>query len=192
MATTKSTTTKTARKPKAPAKKKEAAPRARKERKEKEQPVAAPAAVEAAVSQQPAVTLEKPSLPKGKYVFATGRRKTAIANIRLFAGQGDSLVNKKPLGSYFGYSHYRDEVLKPFQLTGLAGDYYFVSNVSGGGAHAQAQAVAHGISIALSAMSSEIRQVLKKNGLLTRDDRKKERKKPGLKRARRAPQWAKR
>jgi len=128
----------------------------------------------------------------GKYVFATGRRKTSIANVRLFAGEGASQVNKKPFKTFFSYDYYQQDVLKPFELTGLASEYHFVAHVNGGGPHSQAQAVQHGISVALGKVSEEVRKVLKKNGLLTRDDRKKERKKPGLKRARRSPQWAKR
>ncbi|MCL5774578.1 MAG: 30S ribosomal protein S9 [Patescibacteria group bacterium] len=128
----------------------------------------------------------------GKYIFATGRRKTSVANVRLFSGQAESMVNKKPFKNFFSYSYYQHDILKPFELTGLGSEYSFVAHVNGGGPHSQAQAVQHGISIALSKLSEEVRKVLKKNGLLTRDDRKKERKKPGLKRARRSPQWAKR
>lgn len=131
-------------------------------------------------------------IPEGKYVFATGRRKTAVANIRLFSGSGKTLVNKKPLEGYFNFSFYRDIIEKPFGLTGQTGDFHFTATVNGGGLHAQATAVQHGIAIAISKASPEHRQILKKNGMLTRDDRKKERKKPGLKRARRSPQWAKR
>lgn len=138
------------------------------------------------------VSAAKPKMDAGRYIFATGRRKTAVANIRLFSGGGSSVVNKKPAEKYFSYAFFQDTVHQPFQVTGLGKDYYFVATVNGGGAHAQAQAVRHGISIALSKISDEIRKVLKKNGFLTRDDRKKERKKPGLKRARRSPQWAKR
>lgn len=137
-------------------------------------------------------THHKPAHEQGRYIFATGRRKTSVANVRLFSGKGDSLVNKKPLDKYFGYAFYLDEIAKPFDLTGLAGDYYFVCHVNGGGPHSQATAVQHGIATALGQISDEVRKVLKKNGLLTRDDREKERKKPGLKRARRSPQWAKR
>jgi small subunit ribosomal protein S9 len=129
---------------------------------------------------------------KGKYIFATGRRKTAIANVRLFSGHGDSTVNHKPLKKYFNYAYYLESIDRPFNVTGLGKDYNFVAHVSGGGPNAQAEAVRHGISLALSTISEEVRRVLKKNGLLTRDDRKKERKKPGLKRARRSPQWSKR
>lgn len=130
--------------------------------------------------------------PKGKYVFATGRRKTAIANVRLFEGSGKHVVNQKPFEGYFGYSFHQEKALKPFDVTGLGKNYYFTASISGGGSNAQAEALSHGISRALSGISDEVKSLLKKNGLLTRDDRVKERKKPGLKRARRAPQWAKR
>ena len=129
---------------------------------------------------------------KGRYIFATGRRKTAVANVRLFAGPGNSEVNKKPFATYFDYAYFQDEILKPLERTGLEKEYHFISHINGGGMHAQAGALRHGIATALSHLSPEIRAVLKKNGFLTRDDRKKERKKPGLKRARRSPQWAKR
>jgi small subunit ribosomal protein S9 len=138
-----------------------------------------------------AVKHEKP-LAKDRYIFATGRRKTSIANVRLFSGKAENIVNKKPLEKYFGYSFHCEEALRPFAVTGLGKDYYFVCKISGGGTHSQAGALKHGIATALGTISPEIRKVLKKNGLLTRDDRKKERKKPGLKRARRSPQWAKR
>ncbi len=132
------------------------------------------------------------SVPAGKYLFSTGRRKTAVANIRLFSGKGENVVNKKKFDVYFSQSFLRDEAMQAFRFTGLNGQYYFTATVNGGGIRAQAQAVRHGISQALSTLGDEVRRVLKKNGLLTRDDRKKERKKPGLRRARRAPQWAKR
>jgi small subunit ribosomal protein S9 len=130
--------------------------------------------------------------PKDRYIFATGRRKTAVSNVRLFEGKGDMVVNKVPLTQYFSYSFYQDEIAKPMEVTGLAGKYYFTAHINGGGPHAQAGALRQGISIALGKISEDVRKVLKKNGFLTRDDRKKERKKPGLKRARRSPQWAKR
>ena len=132
------------------------------------------------------------TIAAGRYLPATGRRKTAVANVRLFTGQGDITVNKKPFKVYFSNTTLQNEALLAFKLTGLGGQYYFVATVAGGGIQAQAQAVRHGISKALSTLGEEIKRVLKKNGLLTRDDRKKERKKPGLRRARRAPQWAKR
>jgi small subunit ribosomal protein S9 len=135
---------------------------------------------------------EAQALPKGRYIFATGRRKTSVANVRMFEGKGETLVNKKPLKEYFTYSFYQDEIVRPFEVTGLVGKYHYIAHINGGGPHSQAGALRHGIAIALGTISEDIRKVLKKNGFLTRDDRKKERKKPGLKRARRSPQWAKR
>jgi small subunit ribosomal protein S9 len=171
------------KKPRAVKKVKEAAPVAA------DEPIAEVTVIES-VSTAPSV--EKPTIEGGRYVFATGRRKTSVANVRLFSGKGETLVNKKPLKQYFGYSVFADEVLKPLSLTGFTNDFYGVCTVNGGGVHSQAQAVRHGFAIAIGKLSEEARKVLKKNGLLTRDDRKKERKKPGLKRARRSPQWAKR
>ncbi len=136
--------------------------------------------------------IERKAIGKDRYIFATGRRKTAVANVRLFEGKGDSIVNKKPVAGYFGYTYFQEEIKQPFETTGLLHDYHYTAHVNGGGLHSQAQALRHGISIALGKLAEEVRVVLKKNGLLTRDDRKKERKKPGLKRARRSPQWAKR
>jgi small subunit ribosomal protein S9 len=134
----------------------------------------------------------KPTISGGRYVFATGRRKTAVANIRLFSGAGKSTINKKPVEKYFAHAMYREEFMKPLELTGLANDFHFTAHVNGGGIHAQSQAMRHGLAQALAGMNDELKKVLKKNTFLTRDDRKKERKKPGLRRARRAPQWAKR
>ncbi len=151
-----------------------------------------PAAAEQAAEVATPVVTHKPSIQKDRYVFATGRRKTAVANVRLFSGQGEIIVNKKNFTAYFPYTFYQEEILKPFQLTGLEKDYYFTAHVNGGGPHAQAGALRHGIATALAQLSEDVRKILKKNSLLTRDDRKKERKKPGLKRARRSPQWAKR
>ncbi len=176
---TKTTTTKKTTKPRAP-------------RKTAAKPAAAHAKKAAEPKAEAAKTAEVQHLPKGEYVFATGRRKTSIANVRLFSGKGESIVNKKPFATYFGYTIYQNEVNRPFEVTGLVNHYHFVCSVNGGGPHSQAQALRHGISLALSRISPEVRKVLKKNGYLTRDDRQKERKKPGLKRARRAPQWAKR
>ncbi len=151
---------------------------------------AAPA--EAVVAETVTTTFQKPTLAKGKYVFATGRRKTAVANVRLFAGSAENMVNKKKFDVYFGQAAMRETAVRPLALTGLLGDFHFVANVNGGGINAQSEAIRHGIAQALAAMNADMKTVLKKNGFLTRDDRKKERKKPGLRRARRAPQWAKR
>ncbi len=173
--------------------------KARAPRKKAEATAAAPAPVvesKAAtietVAQPEQITFNKPTISGGRYVFATGRRKTAVANIRLFSGNGASLVNKKEVAKYFEHKVFQDELAQPFQLTGLGDDFYFTASINGGGIHAQSQALRHALATALASMNDELRTILKKNGLLTRDDRKKERKKPGLKGARRSPQWAKR
>lgn len=128
----------------------------------------------------------------GKYVFSVGRRKTAVANIRLFNGQQQNLINKIEAKKYFGNPYYVIQAFKPMQLTGTENQYYIYANIRGGGIHAQSHAFAHGLARAIVSANPEHRRVLKKNGMLTRDSRMKERKKPGLKRARRGPQWAKR
>jgi small subunit ribosomal protein S9 len=154
--------------------------------------VVIPAATGPVAVESVELAMGKPTITGGRYVFATGRRKTAIANVRLFSGKGESLINKKPVEQYFSHVIYRDEFMRPLELTGLATDFYFVAHINGGGIHAQSQALRHGLAQALASFNDEIKKVLKKNSFLTRDDRKKERKKPGLKGARRSPQWAKR
>lgn len=134
----------------------------------------------------------KPEIAKGRYVFATGRRKSAVANIRLFSGEGKLMVNKKPFDTYFFHQMYRDEATQPLRTTGLLSDFYFTVNVNGSGIKAQSQAVRHALSRAIASLDPELRKQMRKAGFLTRDYREKERKKPGLKRARRSPQWAKR
>jgi len=169
-------------------------PRATKAAAEKEHKKAAEAVEETAPVHHAkhAETLPEVALPKsdGKYFYAVGRRKTSVANVRLFFGKSKSQVNSKELASYFG--GFLNDAYKPLQLTGLENQVYVYANIKGGGVHSQAQALAHGIAQAIAIATPDYRKVLKKNGMLTRDDRKKERKKPGLKRARRGPQWAKR
>lgn len=149
--------------------------------------------VEATAPAPATITLAtKPKIDGGRYILATGRRKTAIANVRLFTGSKDNTVNKKAFETYFFQSSQRDTALRPLAITGLLGDFHFTATVNGGGMNAQAEAVRHGIAQALASMNDDLRNVLKKNGFLTRDPREKERKKPGLRRARRSPQWAKR
>jgi small subunit ribosomal protein S9 len=184
--------------PKAAAKPAAKKPAVKKPAAEKPEKVTATPVAEATVAVDETGTVEtpttfnKPTLAKGRYVYATGRRKTAVANVRLFAGSEDSTVNKKSLDAYFHTTNMRDTAVRPLALTGLLGDFYFYASVNGGGSNAQTEAIRHGIAQALAIMSEDMRTVLKKNGFLTRDDRKKERKKPGLRGARRAPQWAKR
>lgn len=150
------------------------------------------AKVHAAVEPKAEATPKKATVSHGRYVFATGRRKTSVANVRLFTGKGANEVNRKALDKYFSHYMLVTAALKPFQITGKAGDYYFYATINGGGINSQAHALQHGIAQALSVADPELRKQLKANSMLTRDDRKKERKKPGLRRARRAPQWAKR
>ncbi len=189
--TTKKTTTKKPAAAKAVVKKRVATSTAKAKKPVVEKPQAEEVAT--VTSSAPVTTLSvKPTIDGGKYVPATGRRKTAIANVRLFSGKGKSEVNKKAFDNYFSFYVDQQTALKPLVLTGLEHDFYFTVNVTGGGIHAQAQAVQHGVTKSLAELAPELRKILKKNGLLTRDDRKKERKKPGLKRARRSPQWAKR
>lgn len=129
---------------------------------------------------------------KGKYIEAIGRRKTAIARVRLYkSGKGVMLVNELPLKKYFR-SALVNIVNQPLKLVGMQRDLDFSIQASGSGKKSQAEAIRHGISRALVSLDKELKLTLKSKDLLTRDARKKERKKPGLKKARRAPQWSKR
>ncbi len=128
-----------------------------------------------------------------KYFFAIGRRKTAIAKVKMFIdGIGEMAVNARPLINYFPTISLQKLATDPLNITGLLKKVNIEAKVLGGGVNAQAQAFGLGVARALVASNPEIKTILKKQGLLTRDARKKERKKPGLKRARRAPQWQKR
>lgn len=127
------------------------------------------------------------------YFFGTGRRKTAVARVRLYPGTGTVTVNGKTIVEYFGGRQLHElVVMQPLRLTGKTGQYNVSVKVVGGGTSGQAGAVRHGIARALIQADEALRPALKKNGLLTRDPRMKERKKPGLKRARKAPQYTKR
>jgi len=124
------------------------------------------------------------------YFFGTGRRKTAIARVRLTPGTGTFIVNGKTATDYFGGRQLNQIVIEQaLRLVNRLGQYNVSVKVVGGGVSGQAGAVRHGISRALIQADETLRPVLKKNGLLTRDARAKERKKPGLKRARKAPQY---
>jgi small subunit ribosomal protein S9 len=122
----------------------------------------------------------------------TGRRKTAIARVRLVPGDGNVIVNGKPLAEYFSGETTAQLALIPFQVTNSARRFNAMVKVEGGGHAGQIGAISHGISRALLQSDPEHRAALRKAGLLTRDPRAKERKKPGLKRARKAPQFTKR
>lgn len=124
--------------------------------------------------------------------FGTGRRKSSVARVRLMPGEGNVLINGRTLDSYFGYETLKREVLRPLVITDTQGKYDVIVKVEGGGFTGQAGAIRHGISRALLEVDAELRPILKKAGFLIRDPRMKERKKYGLKAARRAPQFSKR
>jgi small subunit ribosomal protein S9 len=129
----------------------------------------------------------------GKYIVAVGKRKTSTAQIRLYEkGSGVIVVNGQALAAYFPVLSYQAAVVQPLRVSGLQKNLDFSVLVSGGGKSGQAEAIAHGIALCLVKLNEELKPVLKAKGLMTRDARIKERKKPGLKRARRAPQWSKR
>jgi len=124
---------------------------------------------------------------------ATGRRKSSVARVRLIQGKGEITVNGKPLDEYFGMELLKQEVKSPFAVTDTDGKYDVIARVSGGGTTGQAGALRHGIARALCLIDEEAyRPILKDAGYLTRDPRMKERKKYGLKKARRASQFSKR
>ena len=123
---------------------------------------------------------------------AVGRRKKAVARVRLVAGEGKIVINKRDIDNYFGLETLKLIVRQPLELTDNMGKFDIVCTVAGGGISGQAGAIRHGISRALLQTGDEIRPILKKAGFLTRDPRMKERKKYGLKGARRAPQFSKR
>ncbi len=129
----------------------------------------------------------------GEYIEAVGRRKSATARVRLYpGGQGEIVVNNKPMKEYFGRALDQMILMQPLVLTGLQESFNISVQVKGGGESGQAQAVRHGLARALVKADPNLRPVLKSAGMLTRDARVKERKKPGLKRARKAPQYTKR
>ena len=123
---------------------------------------------------------------------AVGRRKKAIARVRLIPGEGKIVINGREIDNYFGLETLKMTVRQPLALTSLEGRYDVLVNVYGGGLSGQAGAIRHGISRALVKADPELRPAIKKAGFLTRDPRMKERKKYGLKDARRAPQFSKR
>lgn len=125
-------------------------------------------------------------------IYATGRRKSATARVYLKDGSGNILINDLPLEDYFGREVAKILVKQPLVLLGVEGNYDFTVKVSGGGSFGQAGAIRHGISRALEKYNKEFRAKLKSAGYLTRDSRKVERKKVGLRKARKAPQFSKR
>jgi len=130
---------------------------------------------------------------KGEYYYGMGRRKTAVARVRLFPnGDGSITVNGKNAKTYFGRELLLATIVAPFRALDLTNSYNISVRVVGGGTSGQAGAVRHAISRALLRVNADFKGGLRKAGYLTRDPRMKERKKPGLKRARKAPQYTKR
>lgn len=126
------------------------------------------------------------------YNYGLGRRKEAIATARLYAGKGEIFVGETRVDVYFGNDMFTKVVWQPLKLTGNDTKFRVSLHLKGGGKHGQAEAASLAIARALNNMSEDLHPTLKKAGLLSRDPREKERKKPGLKRARKAPQFSKR
>jgi small subunit ribosomal protein S9 len=129
---------------------------------------------------------------KGRYIEAIGRRKTAVARVRIVAGTGKFLVNGKELKDYFDIARQATAALSPVEQMNIRKDYDVTVMVSGGGLNAQSEAIRHGLSRAIVLKDTAWKPRLRAVGFMTRDSRMVERKKYGLRKARRAPQWAKR
>ena len=126
------------------------------------------------------------------FFYGTGRRKSSVARVRVYSGTGKITINNRDIDDYFGLETLKLIVRQPFAVTDTEGKFDIICTVTGGGVTGQAGAIRHGIARALLQFDEELRPELKKAGLLTRDPRMKERKKYGLKGARRAPQFSKR
>jgi small subunit ribosomal protein S9 len=126
-----------------------------------------------------------------KYIEAVGRRKTSTSRVRIFEGEDGFMVNQKSVNEYFKIERFREIALAPLKLLKIK-NIFVSAKVLGGGIMAQAEAIRHGLSRALVKYNADFKKVLKNAGFLTRDPRMVERKKYGLKKARRAPQWQKR
>jgi small subunit ribosomal protein S9 len=133
------------------------------------------------------------SKKKSEYLYAVGRRKTAVAKVKIMKkGNGEISVNGKEYKTYFPQTDLQRKVYSAIKTVGQTEKLDIIATVLGGGVSSQAEAIRHGISRALIQLNPNFKKPLKKAGFLTRDSRRKERKKPGLKRARKAPQWQKR
>ena len=164
-----------------------------------EEAKAAPAATEAATDKAPAeasasdvVEVPQPVLDSKGRAYGTGRRKSSVARVWVFPGTGKITVNGKDQDAYFARATQRLIINQPFEIADRQGQFDVMCTVSGGGLSGQAGAVRHGISRALVNYEPELRPALKKEGMLTRDARRVERKKYGRRKARRGYQWAKR
>ena len=127
-----------------------------------------------------------------RYLAGTGRRKSAVALVRLHTGKGEIKINQRELAEYFPVDSWQQQILAPLKLLGQDGKYDISAKVGGGGVPSQADAVSLGIARALLSSNEEWKATLRKEGWLTRDARTKERRKYGLKKARKAPQFSKR
>ncbi len=127
-----------------------------------------------------------------KSYYGTGKRKTSIARVWLKPGEGSAVINKKPVDHYFGRETAKMVIQQPFELTGTQNQFDLLANVTGGGMSGQADAIKHGIAKALLQYDGNLRDILKKEGFLTRDSRVKERKKYGKRGARASYQYSKR
>ncbi len=137
-------------------------------------------------------TTTSPIKLSGKYYYACGKRKTSVARVRLYKGTGKIVINNQEGREYLKVNELIGAMLAPLKLVKKVKDFDISAKVLGGGPTGQAEAIRHGIAKALLEYDAELRTTLKKAGYLTRDSRTKERKKYGLKKARRAPQWSKR
>ena len=131
-------------------------------------------------------------MEKSTYFYGTGRRKTAVAQVRLLPGNGAIIINGMPYEELYPRLQHRQAIIRPLLVTDSTGKYNAVVKVAGGGISGQSGAISHGVARALVRADESLKLILRQNGLLTRDSRAKERKKAGLKRARKAPQYTKR
>ncbi len=131
-------------------------------------------------------------MEKLTYFYGTGRRKTAVAQVRLLPGNGAIIINGEPYEELYPRLEHRQTIMRPLLVTDGVDKYNAVVKVVGGGVSGQSGAISHGIARALVRADESLKPILRQNGLLTRDSRAKERKKAGLKRARKAPQYTKR
>ena len=131
-------------------------------------------------------------MEKQNYFYGTGRRKTAVARVKVMPGKGAVIINGMTFEERFPNPEYQRTILQPLLVTENLGKCNVIASVEGGGVSGQCGAISHGIARALARMNENLKTSLRQNGLLTRDARTKERKKPGLRRARKAPQYTKR
>jgi len=132
------------------------------------------------------------TIPSGQYHYGTGRRKCAVARVRLYPGNGTIEINGRPYMDALPRKNLQERVRQPLEVAEMSDKFNIIAKINGGGVSGWADALAHGTARALVAYDEKLRTVMRKAGLLTRDPRVKERKKYGLKRARKAPQYTKR